>query len=197
MSCLRSAACFDLRALAVGSVWPGSADCVACRVPARQPGNFGVRITSLREVSGPPLREHLRPQMKVTKAKGLNATPYGSFFALRTPGPAGHLGTPLKSQATAHSTMPRFALAVGPADPRGRGFARPAPTSALQTRCVALFPSGPPDRGSAACRTSERCCIEGLCFGDFHLALQMKVTRPPGRNPAGIAVNPDPLERLT
>jgi len=33
-------------------------------------GHFGVRITSLREVSGPPLREHLPAQMKVTKAKG-------------------------------------------------------------------------------------------------------------------------------
>ena len=26
--------------------------------------------------------------------------------------------------------------------------------------------------------------VEGLCFGDFHLARQMKVTRPPGRDPA-------------
>ena len=26
--------------------------------------------------------------------------------------------------------------------------------------------------------------VEGLCFGDFHLAPQMKVTRPPGRDPA-------------
>ena len=42
------------------------------RVSARHPSNFGVPITSLREVSGPPLREHLRAQMKVTKAKGLN-----------------------------------------------------------------------------------------------------------------------------
>ena len=25
--------------------------------------------------------------------------------------------------------------------------------------------------------------VEGPCFGDFHLALQMKVTRPPGRDP--------------
>jgi hypothetical protein len=34
-------------------------------------GHFGLRITSLREVSVAPLREHLRAQMKVTKAKGL------------------------------------------------------------------------------------------------------------------------------
>src|SRR5205809_784312 len=42
----------------------------ASRVPARRPGNFGVRITSLREVSGPPLREHLLAQMKVTRPPG-------------------------------------------------------------------------------------------------------------------------------
>ena len=141
---------------------------VACRVPPRRPGNF-----------------HLRPQMKVTKAKGLNATPYGSLFALRTPGPAGHLDAPKQLAATAHSTGPRFALALGPADQRGRGFARPAPPGALQVGCAALFPSGPLGRGSAACRTHERCCVKGLCFGDFHLAPQMKVTRPPGRDPAG------------
>jgi hypothetical protein len=27
-------------------------------------------------------------------------------------------------------------------------------------------------------------CIQRLCFGDFHLAQQMKVTRLPGRDPA-------------
>jgi len=26
--------------------------------------------------------------------------------------------------------------------------------------------------------------IQALCFGDFHLCQQMKVTRPPGRDPA-------------
>jgi hypothetical protein len=28
--------------------------------------------------------------------------------------------------------------------------------------------------------------FEALCFGDFHLGQQMKVTRPPGRDPAHI-----------
>jgi hypothetical protein len=37
---------------------------VAGRVPPRRAGNFGVRITLLRKVSGPPLREHLLAQMK-------------------------------------------------------------------------------------------------------------------------------------
>ena len=39
---------------------------------ARRATYFGVRLTSLREVSGPPLREHLLAQMKVGKAKSLN-----------------------------------------------------------------------------------------------------------------------------
>jgi len=31
--------------------------------------------------------------------------------------------------------------------------------------------------------------IQALCFGDFHLCQQMKVTRPPGRDPATSKVN--------
>jgi hypothetical protein len=31
--------------------------------------------------------------------------------------------------------------------------------------------------------------IQVLCFGDFHLDQQMKVTRPPGRDPACHANN--------
>ena len=122
--------------------------------------------------------------MKVTKAKSLNAKPFGSFFAPCRPGPAGHLEAPQPIEATAHSTRPRFASAFDPANQRGRGFARPAPSSARKVRWAALLPSGPLGRGSGARRTHERCCIEGLCFGDFHLARQMKVTRPPGRDPA-------------
>ena len=166
--CRPAAVLFPMRILALGLDWRCSADCVASRVPPRRAGNF-----------------HLRPQMKVTKAKGLKATPFGSFFALRRPGPAGHFDTPPRIEPTTRSTRPRFASAWGPADLRGRGFARPAPSSAPQVRCAASSPSRPPDRGSGACRTSERCCIQPLCFGDFHLGPQMKVTRPPGRDPAG------------
>ena len=32
-------------------------------------------------------------------------------------------------------------------------------------------------------------CVEALCFGDFHLCQQMKVTRPPGRDPATDNIN--------
>ena len=34
--------------------------------------------------------------------------------------------------------------------------------------------------------------IPALCFGDFHLCQQMKVTRPPGRDPAPLTVNRPP-----
>jgi hypothetical protein len=137
----------------------------------------------------------LRPQMKVTKAKRLNAKPLSSFSSPRTPGPAGHLEPPPQIAATTHSTRPRCALAWGPANLHGRGSARPAPSSALQVRCVARVQSGPLGRGSAACRTHEGCCVEGLCFGDFHLAPQMKVTRPPGRDPASNAKSKPSQER--
>ena len=164
-----------LRTFAPEALLSGFGGAPTCRVPARRPGNF-----------------HLRPQMKVTKAKGPNATPVGAFFSPCPPGPAGHLETPKRFMAAARSTGPRFASALGPADQRGRGFARPAPPSAQQVRSAALDPSGPLGRGSAACRTHERCCVEALCFGDFHLGLQMKVTRPPGRDPAGNADHHEP-----
>jgi len=171
-ACVQAAARGRLRIFALSVFLSTLGWLPVCRVPARRPGDF-----------------HLRPQMKVTKAKRLNATPFGSFFALGWIGPAGHLETPPWIDATARSTRPRCASALGPAFSRGRGFAKPAPTSALQVGSVARFPSGPLDRASAACRTSERCCIEVLCFGDFHLDQQMKATRPPGRDPAGNAVS--------
>ena len=38
--------------------------------------------------------------------------------------------------------------------------------------------------GALTQQMSGRMCIQALCFGDFHLCQQMKVTRPPGRDPA-------------
>jgi hypothetical protein len=37
--------------------------------------------------------------------------------------------------------------------------------------------------------------VQPLCFGDFHLGPQMKVTRPPGRDPARNAVNNTSMKR--
>ena len=108
----------------------------ACRVPARRPGNF-----------------HLRPQMKVTKAKGLNthlvSTPW-------TPSRTGDLDASRCVNPAARSPGPCYAWA---------GHAQ-----------AHRHPMRPAQMG-----------IEVVCFGDFHLDQQMKVTRPPGRDPAGNA----------
>ena len=101
-----------------------------CRVPARRPGDF-----------------HLRPQMKVTKAKGLNATPFGSFFALGWIGPAGHLDEPPELEPTAHSAglAARFGLSPAPIRriPRAR-YTEACASRALSPRDAAAPPSGPP-----------------------------------------------------
>ena len=41
-----------------------------------------------------------------------------------------------------------------------------------------------PKSGALTQQMSGQMCIQALCFGDFHLCQQMKVTRPPGRDPA-------------
>ena len=38
--------------------------------------------------------------------------------------------------------------------------------------------------GALTQQMSGQMCVQALCFGDFHLCQQMKVTRPPGRDPA-------------
>ena len=43
---------------------------------------------------------------------------------------------------------------------------------------------GLPESGALTQQMSGQMCIQALCFGDFHLCQQMKVTRPPGRDPA-------------
>ena len=156
------------RQTAAASTSRCSENCVASRVPARRPGNF-----------------HLRPQMKVTKAKGPMQNPSMRSARCGT-APSGPSEAPLRIMTPARwaglaSRRPgvqRFVL-------RGRAPATPAPTSALQGRCAAGVTNGPPGAAPQRAERNERCCIEGLCFGDFHLAPQMKVTRPPGRDPAG------------
>ena len=165
------------------------------RVPARRPGNF-----------------HLRPQMKVTKAKGLNATPLSSFCTRRTRAQRAtwkprRLSYPCFArrvlashwpwvQRNTGTTQPRIKVALGQ---RGRGIARSAPPSALSPGAAAGPPSGPLGAVPTWAERKYRFCVQGLCFGDFHLALQMKVTRPPGRDPAGwhatSANKANPLQR--
>jgi hypothetical protein len=137
----------------------------ASRVPARRPDNFGVRITSLREVSGPPLREHLLAQMKVTKANGLNTTPIW----------------PVRFGCLAPPCLHSGGFAICPAPSRRCEASRIVERAAgSMEHSVASVPLG----RLAEARRPHRCCIQALCFGDFHLGQQMKVTRPPGRDPA-------------
>jgi hypothetical protein len=159
----------------------------ASRVPARQPGNFGVCITSLREVSKPPLREHLWAQMKVTKAKGLNATPFPRSarcgpaaqratwkcrcFSVRQRTRRAGLGVPRLPDPT---HVRRMQAEAGSEARRARG------RTELRQRLKVARRADRPKREERA----ERCCVEPLCFGDFHLGPQMKVTRLPGRDPA-------------
>jgi len=43
-----------------------------------------------------------------------------------------------------------------------------------------------------AAKRSSQIRVEALCFGDFHLGQQMKVTRPPGRNPGAASQRSQP-----
>ena len=62
--------------------------------------------------------------MKVTKAKGLNAKPFGSFFALGWIGPAGHLDEPPELGPTAHSAGLAARFGLDPAHGRWITHAR-------------------------------------------------------------------------
>ena len=150
------------------------------RVPARRPGNF-----------------HLLGQMKVTKAKALNAKPVLAFCARRhcaqratwKPRCRSHLQFARRGLALRRPWIQRDGRAAAqrskrPKVQRGRGFARPAPPSEVSDRGAAEFPSGPLGAAPQRAERKARFCIQGLCFGDFHLGPQMKVTRPPGRDPA-------------
>jgi hypothetical protein len=171
------------------SLWRGIPVRAACRVPARRPGNFGVRITSLREVSGPPLREHLRGQMKVTKAKALNATPFMRSARCGTPTQRATWNP--RGTSNLHRARRRGPRRASPAQIRwipGQSAARPRRVSRRfdWRRWLQVA-----RRAGCARREerAERCCIQPLCFGDFHLGPQMKATRPPGRDPASYASN--------
>ena len=179
-----------------------------CRVPPRRAGNFGVHITSLREMSEPPLREHLLAQMKVTKAKGLIPHPIplrdSSDISCsvrpepRAKCPRGGTFRTLSTACAAH--LARGGSRLGKGDQVcGKSVtwvAFPKAGSISLGASEALS-----RRRSLAERKSNRMLSWGLCFGDFHLPQQMfaqrgfthfaqrsdvntKVTRPPGRDPA-------------
>ena len=189
--CRPAAVCGPLRSFAFGALWLGIVDRVACRVPPRRAGNFGVRITSLREVSGPPLREHLLAQMKVTKAKGLNATPF--MRSARCGGPAQRategacITSSLRPARRCGASQSLARVNTNPIEPAldPRPKRSEASSSGQVPRSAAKYPVARRAGQARREERTERCCIEPLCFGDFHLGPQMKVTRLPGRDPAG------------
>ena len=166
--------------MAVGTFLRCLSDCVACRVPPRRAGNF-----------------HLGGQMKVTKAKALNATPFITFCTLRRRArrAIGHPCCTAAPQRTRRRGRRWGAPAQdnNPLDTRPtRSEARPARWRHDPQRSLRR----PAGRGSAACRTHRGVLRWPLCFGDFHLGPQMKVTRPPGRDPAGWRTTNPGHERL-
>src|SRR4051812_20340970 len=168
---------------------------VSCRVPARRPGNF-----------------HLLAQMKVTKAKGLNTDSEG-MLGCKLARSLAHrcttdrfLADPLSrcdfmgrkallplwrrsSDRLAWVAESRVLAADGgkfePQEIRRRNAA----SKSARKRCEPLGDTKP---GALTKEVFGQIGIQALCFGDFHLCQQMKVTRPPGRDPAPNMVNRPP-----
>jgi hypothetical protein len=55
--------------------------------------------------------------------------------------------------------------------------------TASQSKRQRYEPPGLPESRAFTPQMSDQIGIQALCFGDFHLCQQMKVTRPPGRDP--------------
>ncbi len=147
--------------------------------------------------------------MKVTKAKGLNAKPLSAFFPLAAPRPSGPLGcsaaasNPQRTRRRGLASLrPRMRItrnaSIRSTRIRGRGIASRA------VECA----GGPIDRGASkwpagpGCRKREKNASRGVAFSPFALvtfiwASQMKVTRPPGRDPAGNAKKKRSKRRTT
>ena len=163
------------------------------RVPARRPGNF-----------------HLLAQMKVTKAKGLN-TDLVEADGCKLARSLAHRRETARFLADPSSRCDfigrKLLLALRRSSNDGIGWvARPNVLSAHRSKCepqeIRRRPAASKSarkrsepRGGAKPRaltsqTSGQIGIQALCFGDFHLGQQMKVTRPPGRDPAPDTVKP-------
>ena len=143
-----------------------------CRVPARRPGSF-----------------HLMGQMKVTKAKALNATPF--MRSARCGTPAQRATWSERDTSDQQRTRRRGPRKASPA----QSCWTPVQSATKPRRASCRFDWRrwlQVARRAGCARheeRTERFCIQPLCFGDFHLRPQMKVTRLPGRDPASGAVS--------
>jgi hypothetical protein len=135
----------------------------------RRASHFGVRITSLREVSEPPLRDHLSRQMKVTKAKALSIWPncVATSYGLSSPCWA-HAAHMLRFL---HHT-PRFASA------RRRSRARQA--EAKRGRLVFVSPFGRAEQRRAlrGARSAHQPLTSGGCLNAASEARVVSSARP-------------------
>ena len=143
-------------------------------------------------------------QMKVTKAKCLNTDLARHLF-----GKSSRLGFTERFEPFPRGLARRFAasyflgLEFAPVDCehlRTSGTAEPCARAAparhrrlpsydvatrRRVREVTIRGATVPQRPlQFAAKQSNQIRVRALCFGDFHLGQQMKVTRPPGRDPA-------------
>ena len=126
--------------------------------------------------------------MKVTKAKGLECNtfqflPFGSGqSAQRATGQdRGGFELPLTGSLRARFASPSVAVFI-------KGDAQRARNERASRWCDQSGADKPPAGPTARSGQAELYVVafEALCFGDFHLGPQMKVTRPPGRDPAHV-----------
>ena len=157
------------------------------RVPPRRAGNF-----------------HLLAQMKVTKAKCPKTDLAKHLF-----GKSSRLGVTERFAPFPRGLARRFAasyflgfeFASGERENlRSSGSAEPcAQAASTRHRRLTAYEVATRQRvreetvrcaavrhrpRQLAAKHSLQIRVQALCFGDFHLGQQMKVTRPPGRNPA-------------
>jgi hypothetical protein len=190
---------------------PRAVDSVSCRVPARRPGNFHL-LAQMKVTKAKGLKTTFVRRAWL-QADALFGTPRASARFLPDPSSlCDFIGrnSPMSREvgldhpcASVHGAAPSTCLAEDGARARMHSAAKFAPSS---TRSADRSKCEPPERDAAQAashakrkrfsshgrhisraltqQTSGQMCIEALCFGDFHLCQQMKVTRPPGRNPA-------------
>jgi hypothetical protein len=167
-----------------------------CSLPAR-----GFLWARARRVSARlPSNFHLLAQMKVTKAKGLEHQPFDLFAsATRLLPRLWHENVQRTTLSVTSLTFSRSSsFRLDPKGPRRGGVPQWARYGATVAAAKAQPVAAHPLESSVALpmgRTRQSACsrskqakwagVGALCFGDFHLGQQMKVTRQPGRDPAG------------
>ena len=186
-----------------------------CRVPARRPGNFHL-LAQMKVTKAKCLNTHLAKHLwgkssRFTTTARAEPLPLGVGSPLR-----GLVFLAVRiCSARRRGLLVRGRLHAAPLDaaapsPRAAPQARGSPARLrLKPRQHIKGDFRPmksrSDEGSRRNGTDDRgapkkasglqpsalhkCVFQAVCFGDFHLGQQMKVTRPPGRDPATVGVS--------